>query len=49
MKRILLASSFLVLAAGPAAAVETGFSIYPKGMADFMSGIPAVTEATILP
>ena len=39
MKRILLASSFLILAAGPAAAVETGFSIYPKGMADFMSGV----------
>jgi len=39
MKRIVLACSFLALAAGPAAAVETGFSIYPKGMADFMSGV----------
>jgi len=34
-----LAFAFLVLAAGPAAAVETGLSIYPKGMADFMSGV----------
>jgi hypothetical protein len=39
MKRILLACSFLVLAASPAAAVENGFSIYPKGFSDFMSGI----------
>lgn len=39
MKRILLAISALALAAGPARAVETGFSIYPKGMADFMSGV----------
>lgn len=39
MKRILLAVSFLAMGAGPAGAVETGFSIYPKGMTDFMSGI----------
>lgn len=39
MKRILLAFSILGMAAGPAGAVETGFSIYPKGMADFMSGV----------
>ena len=39
MKRILLAVSVLALAAGPAGAVENGFSIYPKGMSDFMSGV----------
>ncbi|HWU54422.1 MAG TPA: transporter [Rhizomicrobium sp.] len=39
MKRIPLAFSFLVLAAGPAGAVETGLSIYPKGFSDFMSGV----------
>jgi hypothetical protein len=39
MKRILLAFFVLALAAGPAGAVETGSSIYPKGMSDFMSGV----------
>jgi len=39
MKRILLAFFVLVVAAGPAGAVETGFSIYPKGFSDFMSGV----------
>ena len=39
MKRIPLAFACLTLAAGPAAAVETGFSIYPKGFTDFMSGV----------
>lgn len=39
MKRILLAVSVLAMASGPAGAVETGFSIYPKGFSDFMSGI----------
>ena len=38
MKRILLAS-LLFMAPAEVAAVETGFSIYPKGMADFMSGV----------
>jgi hypothetical protein len=39
MKRILLAFSILGMAACPAGAVETGFSIYPKGFSDFMSGV----------
>src|SRR3954464_2013112 len=39
MKRILLAVSVLALAAGPAGAVESGFSIYPKGFSDFMAGM----------
>ncbi|HET7086625.1 MAG TPA: transporter [Rhizomicrobium sp.] len=39
MKRSLLAFCLLALAAAPAGAVETGFSIYPKGMSDFMSGV----------
>lgn len=39
MKRVLLVISFLGLAVGPAAAVETGLSIYPKGFSDFMSGV----------
>jgi hypothetical protein len=51
MKRILLASSFLVLMVAPAAAVETGLSIYPKGFTDFMSGIlppePGVYFSTV--
>lgn len=39
MKRTLLAFSFLTLVAGPVGAVETGLSIYPKGLTDFMSGV----------
>ena len=39
MKPIPLAFSLLIIAAGPASAVETGFSIYPKGMTDFMAGV----------
>lgn len=51
MKRILLAVSALAMTSGPAGAVETGFSIYPKGMSDFMSGVvppaPGIYLSTI--